>query len=69
MDQTNMNIRQRRWHNVVKDYDCEILYHHGKANTIVDALSRKPVVTPTREHYFRMAIHSPLLDLMMEAQA
>ena len=34
-------MRQRRWLDVVKDYDCEILYHPGKANVVVDALSRK----------------------------
>ena len=32
MDQPNLNMRQRRWLDVVKDYDCEILYHLGKAN-------------------------------------
>ncbi|KAL0544041.1 hypothetical protein IC582_019152 [Cucumis melo] len=34
-------MRQRRWLELVKDYDCEILYHPGKANVIADALSRK----------------------------
>ncbi|KAJ9561866.1 LOW QUALITY PROTEIN: hypothetical protein OSB04_007026 [Centaurea solstitialis] len=34
-------MRQRRWLDVVKDYDCEILYHSGKANVVADALSRK----------------------------
>ncbi|KAL4038304.1 hypothetical protein IC575_001918 [Cucumis melo] len=36
-----LNMRQRRWLELVKDYDCEILYHPGKANVVVDALSRK----------------------------
>ncbi|KAA0062435.1 ty3-gypsy retrotransposon protein [Cucumis melo var. makuwa] len=36
-----MNMRQRRWLELVKDYDCEILYHPGKANVVADALSRK----------------------------
>lgn len=35
------NIRQKRWIDFVKDYDCSILYHHGKANVVVDVLSRK----------------------------
>ncbi|KAA0065337.1 ty3-gypsy retrotransposon protein [Cucumis melo var. makuwa] len=35
------NMRQRRWLELVKDYDCEILYHPGKANVVADALSRK----------------------------
>ncbi|KAL5567484.1 hypothetical protein UlMin_024059 [Ulmus minor] len=34
-------MRQRRWLELVKDYDCEILYHPGKANKVADALSRK----------------------------
>ncbi|KAL0556796.1 hypothetical protein IC582_005313 [Cucumis melo] len=36
-----LNMRQRRWLELVKDYDCEILYHSGKSNVVVDALSRK----------------------------
>ncbi|KAL0536812.1 hypothetical protein IC582_025774 [Cucumis melo] len=39
--QKELNMRQRRWLELVKDYDCEILYHHGKANVVADALSRK----------------------------
>ena len=34
-------MRQQRWLELVKDYDCEILYHLGKANRVADALSRK----------------------------
>ncbi|KAL5539421.1 hypothetical protein UlMin_044279 [Ulmus minor] len=37
-------MRQRRWLELVKDYDCEILYHPGKANRVADALSRKSTV-------------------------
>ncbi|KAL8105182.1 hypothetical protein AgCh_029104 [Apium graveolens] len=36
-----LNMRQRRWLELIKDYDCEILYHPDKANVVVDALSRK----------------------------
>ncbi|TYK04248.1 pol protein [Cucumis melo var. makuwa] len=35
-----LNIRQRRWLELVKDYDCKILYHLVKANVVTDALSR-----------------------------
>ena len=35
-------MRQRRWLELLKDYDCTIEYHSGKANVVVDALSRKP---------------------------
>ncbi|XP_060974572.1 uncharacterized protein LOC133039678 [Cannabis sativa] len=37
----DLNMRQRRWLELVKDYDCEILYHLGKANVVADALSRE----------------------------
>ncbi|KAL0536697.1 hypothetical protein IC582_025657 [Cucumis melo] len=39
--QKELNMRQRRWLELVKDYNCEILYHPGKANVVADALSRK----------------------------
>jgi len=34
-------MRQRRWMEFLKDYDFQLLYHPGKANVVVDALSRK----------------------------
>ncbi|KAL4030070.1 hypothetical protein IC575_008303 [Cucumis melo] len=39
--QKELNMRQRRWLELVKDDDCKILYHPGKANVVADALSRK----------------------------
>ena len=34
-------MRQRRWLELIKDYDCTINYHPGKANEVADALSKK----------------------------
>jgi hypothetical protein len=39
--QSELNMTQRRWPELIKDYDLEIHYHPGKANVVADALSRK----------------------------
>ena len=41
--QRELNLRQLRWMELIKDYDCVIHYHSRKANVVVDALSRKSV--------------------------
>ncbi|GKA23426.1 putative reverse transcriptase domain-containing protein [Tanacetum coccineum] len=41
LNKKELNMRQRRWLELLSDYDCEIRYHPGKANVVVDALSRK----------------------------
>ena len=43
--QRDLNLRQRRWMKLIKDYDCVVDYHLGKANVVADALSRKSVQT------------------------
>ena len=39
-----LNLRQRRWLELIKDYDMKLHYHPGKANVVADALSRKSYV-------------------------
>jgi hypothetical protein len=39
--QTDLNLRQQRWLELIKDYDLEINYHLGKVNVVADALSRR----------------------------
>ena len=43
--QRELNLRQHRWMELIKDYDCVIDYHQGKANVMADALSRKSMQT------------------------
>ena len=42
--QRDLNLRQRRWVEYMKDYDFELAYHSGKANMVADALSRRSYV-------------------------
>jgi hypothetical protein len=42
--QKELNMRQKRWLELIKDYDCEINYHPSKANVVANALSRKSMV-------------------------
>ncbi|GKC96330.1 putative reverse transcriptase domain-containing protein [Tanacetum coccineum] len=46
LNKKELNIRQRRWLELLADYDCEIRYHPGKANVVAYALSRKERIKP-----------------------
>ncbi|GJZ53386.1 putative reverse transcriptase domain-containing protein [Tanacetum coccineum] len=46
LDQKELNMRQRRWLELLAEYDCEIPYHPGKENVVADALSRKERIKP-----------------------
>jgi hypothetical protein len=53
--EVDLNMHQRRWLEMIKDYDMKVHHHQGKANVVADALSRKAhcnyllAVSPTRE--------------------
>ncbi|KAA3484797.1 Retrovirus-related Pol polyprotein from transposon opus [Gossypium australe] len=44
LSQKELNLRQRMWIELLKDYDCTIEYHSGKANVVADALSKKSMI-------------------------
>ncbi|GJY81011.1 reverse transcriptase domain-containing protein [Tanacetum coccineum] len=46
LDQKELNMRQRRWLELLADYDCKIRYHLGKANVVADSLSQKERIKP-----------------------
>ena len=60
--QKELNIRQRRWLKLVKDYDSKINYHPGKANVVADALSRKSSLSALR------ILPKPLQDDICKAE-
>jgi hypothetical protein len=57
--QSNLNLRQRRWLELIKDYDLGINYHPGKANVVADALSR-------RSHVSQLVVDSMPFELCEE---
>ena len=65
--QKELNLRQRRWLEYLKDFKCKIMYHPGKANVVADALSRKSsgilasLIMPEWqlvEHFSQLNIHA-----------
>jgi hypothetical protein len=56
--QSNLNLRQRRWLELIKDYDLEINYHPGKANVVANALSQRSLAN----HLVVKSIPSELCD-------
>ncbi|GJX59357.1 putative reverse transcriptase domain-containing protein [Tanacetum coccineum] len=68
LDQKDLNMRQRRWLELLADYDCEIHYHPGKANVVADALSRKDQIKPLRVRSLVMTIHPNLPSQILKAQ-
>ncbi|GKF36978.1 putative reverse transcriptase domain-containing protein, partial [Tanacetum coccineum] len=67
LDQKELNMRQRHWIELFSDYDCEIRYHPGKANVVVDALNRKERVNPKRVKSMNMTLQSSIKDMILTA--
>ncbi|GKC17434.1 putative reverse transcriptase domain-containing protein, partial [Tanacetum coccineum] len=68
LDQKELNMRQRRWLELLADYDYEIRYHPGKENVVADALSRKERIKPLRVRSLVMTIDPNLPSQILKAQ-
>ncbi|GKD93365.1 putative reverse transcriptase domain-containing protein [Tanacetum coccineum] len=68
LDQKELNMRQRRWLELLSDYDCEIRYHPGKANVVADTLSRKERNKPLRVRALVLTICLNLPVQILNAQ-
>ncbi|GJZ28361.1 putative reverse transcriptase domain-containing protein [Tanacetum coccineum] len=68
LNQKELNMRQRRWIELLSDYDCEIRYHPGKANVVADALSQKERIKPLRVQALVMTVHNNLPKQILDAQ-
>ncbi|GJW73539.1 putative reverse transcriptase domain-containing protein [Tanacetum coccineum] len=68
LNQKELNMRQRRWIELLSDYDCEIRYHPGKANVVADALSRKEREKPLRVRALVMTVYPDLSERILRAQ-
>ncbi|GJV31206.1 putative reverse transcriptase domain-containing protein [Tanacetum coccineum] len=68
LDQKELNMRQRRWLELLSDYDCDIRYHPGKSNVVTDALSRKEQSRPLRVRALVMTMGLNLPKKILEAQ-
>jgi hypothetical protein len=69
--QTDLNLRQCRWLELIKDYDIRINYYPGKANVIADALSHKKYYNATFARRMRPELHREIryLNLVMVNEA
>nr|KAJ0192029.1 hypothetical protein LSAT_V11C800409330 [Lactuca sativa] len=64
----DLNMRKQRWMELLKDYDCEIFYHPGKANVVADALSRKERREPPKIRMMKMNVTTILLEDLRKSQ-
>ena len=70
--QPELNMRQRRWLELIKDYNLEVYYHLGQVNVVADALSRKYHSKPLLEDGFnllhRVVLHNLTISCSLEAK-
>nr|GFA01246.1 retrotransposon protein, putative, Ty3-gypsy subclass [Tanacetum cinerariifolium] len=68
--QRALNMRHRRWLELLKDYDTNLLYHPGKANVVADALSRKSGMIAGIKHGYwaSLRVEPDLISRIKEAQ-
>ena len=64
--QKELNLRQRRWLGLIKDYDMRLHYHPGKANVVADALSRKSYVNTLIAGGLPQELIDDLMDLRLD---
>ena len=64
--QKELNMRQRRWIDLIKDYDLDIHYHPGKANVVADALSRLSCRLNCMILKEQPSLHKEMEDFRME---
>ncbi|GJZ06284.1 putative reverse transcriptase domain-containing protein [Tanacetum coccineum] len=67
LDQKELNMRQRRWLELLSDYHYEILYHPGKANMVADSLSQKERIKPLQVRALVMTISLDLPKQILSA--
>nr|GEW36578.1 retrotransposon protein, putative, Ty3-gypsy subclass [Tanacetum cinerariifolium] len=68
LNQKMLNMRLRKWVELLSDYDCELKYHPGKVNVVADSLSRKERLRPSRVRALGMLVQMSLITRILEAQ-
>ena len=70
--QPELNMRQRRWLELIKDYNLEVHYHPSKANVVANALSRKSHCNSLLEDGFNLlhptVLHNIMISCSLESK-
>ena len=64
--QKELNLRQRRWLELIKDYDMKLHYHPGKANVVADALSQKSYANTLESKGLPKELAKDIMELRLE---